>query len=193
MTAPSWTLPTDADEVDDLASVGVHLTGEGEIAWPDAQHAIDATASQLMRSLAKLNADLDRYSQSRADEQKLVTERYERLTAKLAERKARLESWVRQLAESSDFGDKKSRELAWGTYGRRLVPDHLSIADKKKLLSWCHLLAPELITIKQEETLAQKKIETFFRTTGELPDGCEFTAAHDEPFLKLALLQEAGS
>jgi hypothetical protein len=190
MTNAAFQLPTEQDEIDDLAAVGVQLTGEGEIAWPDAQCAVDATASQLMRVLLGVSADLNRYTIAHVEEQKLIAARYDRMTEKLALRKARIESWLRQLAEQSDFGDKKSRELSYGVYGRRLIPAHLSIADKKRLMSWCHLCAPDLITIKQEETIAQKKVEQHFKTTGELPEGCTFEPAHEEPFVRLAAPQE---
>ena len=182
---PEWLATAEEDERAILLAFGVHLTDEGSLDLPSAQCAIDASASQLLRTIGAVEHDLARYAAARAEEQTLIQLRYEQFTAKLIERKARLEGIVRQYATMSDFGDKKSRELAYGTYGVRAVPDHLSIADKKKLLGWCHLSAPDLITIKQEETIAQKKVEAHFKATGELPDGCEFTAAHDEPFLRL--------
>ena len=190
---PAWLATIEDDERADLAAVGLQLSPEGALDIPDVQSAVDATASQLLRVIGGLTADLKRYGDARAAEQHLIEARFEAVTAKLVDRKARLESWCRQLAAQSDFGDKKSRELAYGTYGVRTVPDHLSIADKKKLLGWCHLSAPDLVTIKQEETIAQKKVEAYFRSTGELPDGCEFTPAHEEAFIKLAVLQEVGS
>jgi hypothetical protein len=191
--APAWLATIEEDERADLAAVGLQLSPEGALDIPDAQSAVDATASQLLRVVGGLERDLKRYDDARAAEHKLIEARYAEVTAKLADRKARLESWVRQLAAQSDFGGKKSRELAYGTYGTRTIADHLSIVDKKRALSWCRLSAPDLLTIKQEETIAQKKVEAHFKATGELPDGCEFTPAHDEPFIKLAILQEGAA
>jgi hypothetical protein len=194
MTAAAFTLPTEQDEINELASFGVKLTVEGALELPDAQAAIDASASQMMREIGVLEASIDRYSATAAEEHRIVSERYDRLTANLAEKKARLEGIVRQYAAMSEFGDKKSRELAYGIYGTRIKPDTFSINDDAKALTWAKKQTDKVRAMlvswsspKPKERVLQSDAKKYFTETGDMPDGCEFTPAHEEPFVTVAI------
>ena len=183
MTA-AFTLPTEQEELDELAAVGVRISAEGSLELPDAQAAIDASASALMREIGVLQASIDRYEATSAEEHRLVQLRYARLTSKLVEKKARLESIVRQYAAMSKFGDKKSRELAYGTYGLRLKPDTFSITDDVAVLAWAKKQADKVKAAlvswtnpKAKERVLQGDAKKYF---------AEFAAAHDEPFVTVA-------
>lgn len=193
MTA-AFTLPTEQEELDELAAFGVRISTGGSIDIPDAQELIDASASQVMREIGVLQASIDRYSKGAAEEHRLISERYDALTSKLTEKKARLEGIVRQYAAMSKFGDKKSRELAYGTYGLRLKPDTFSITDDVAVLAWAKKQADKVKAAlvswtnpKAKERVLQGDAKKYFAETGELPDGCEFAAAHDEPFVTVAI------
>jgi hypothetical protein len=189
-----FSLPTEQEEINELSAFGVKLSVEGALEIPDAQAAIDASASQLMREIGRLDASIERYVEAGAEEHRLVTMRTETLTSTLIERKARLESIVRSYAALSSFGDKKSRELPFGTYGTRLKPDTFSITDDGALLSWAKKQKDEIkaklvswTNPKPKDRVLNDAAKTYFVETGDMPEGCEFTPAHDEPFVNVEI------
>lgn len=189
MTSTAFSLDnTDTEERDELRAYGITLSDAGEAQFPDAQSARDAAASQLLRQIGRLDADLDRYDKARGDEHRLIQQAWERNAAPVAARKAVLESILRQLATCSDFGDAKSRKLTNGVYGTRMSVERVSIEDQKECLAWSLANAPELISEKPaEQRVLQKAVETYFKAHGDLPDGVLHTPAHDEPFFKVEI------
>ena len=100
-----------------------------------------------------------------------------------------LEAIGRDLAEHADFGNKKSRDVGFGTYGRRKVPESVKVVDQEAAVTWLtEILAPAAIRVKETRTVDAKEAKPIvlahLQRTGELPPGFEHTAAHDEPFIK---------
>ena len=187
MTAHAFNVPTD-DERAELAALGIELSDSNVLHFPTEQAARDAAASRLLRAVGRLDADLERYATARAEEHRLVQEAFERLAAPVADRKAILESMLRQIAEFSDFGDAKSRKVTNGVYGRRLTPERISITDQKKCLAWALTNEPSMVSEKPaEKRVLQSAVEAFVKRTHCLPDGVEHTMAVDEPYFRVEI------
>ncbi len=176
--APMFVLPTEEEEYQSLSQFGVDLSA----GQPAAQ--IDATASDLMRLIARERAEADRYHAAKLAEIQKITARYERLTSPHEIRAARYEAWVCELALSADFGKKKSRDVGHGTYGVRRVPARLSILDHAELLAWAKTTAPDLVQEVISEKVPHKALEARFKETGELPPGVDYTPEIEKAFAK---------
>lgn len=176
--APMFALPTEEEEYESLSQFGVDLSS----AQPAAR--IDATASDLLRLIARERAEADRYTLALAGELEQIAQRYRRLIDPHVQRAQRYEAWVCELALSADFGKKKSREVGYGTYGVRRVPARLSVPDPAALLAWAKTQAPDLIQQKIDERVPHKLLEARYKDTGELPPGTEYEPEREQPFAK---------
>ena len=186
MTAAAFWLPNDAEERAELAEYGITVSDDGALQLGTEQCQRDATASQLLRKLGEHAQDLTRYADAKAAEITLIVERYDKHIAPVENRVAVLVSIVRQIALDSDFGNAKSRKLSYGTYGVRTVPERIAVIDSKRLLSWARLVAPDLVSVKSEERVLQSAVEKHVKSSGEIPEGCDVTPEHSEPFFRLA-------
>lgn len=153
----------------------------GEVGHRSAAE-IDAFASELLGSLGKVQADRARYAEARKAEKARIDIRYDRIEAPLIAREALLEGAIKALAERQDFGSKKSRETANGTYGRRTKPAHIEIKDGLVLCAWAMEHAPALVTV--ERSVKQKAVSQWYAETGEEPPGTEFHAPTEVAYAK---------
>jgi hypothetical protein len=150
---------------------------------------VDAFASELLGSLGRCEADLQRYAEAENAELARIRTKYEdarnsalaRGIASLRSRRDMLEGAIKALAEQQDFGAKKSRETANGTYGRRTKPAHLEIVDQAKLLEWADG-NPALVTV--EKSVKQKAVNWWYGETGEIPPGTDFHAPQEIAFAR---------
>ncbi len=154
-------------------------------------HEIDAEASELLGELGKCEADLARYAKTEADEIQRIRIRYEdetqshlaRNIAEIKRRRERLENAIKALAERQDFGSKKSRETANGTYGIRRKPAHLFIEDQDALLAWTLQLPISVPgpTVTTTHAIKQKDAQAYYEQTG-----CEMPGCRVEPEQEIA-------
>lgn len=181
-------------------------SGEGaafELAPPSAQAEIDAAASEMLRRIRGVQRDRARVAAARAAEHALIDRRYDAQDAPLAKREAFLASIVHTLALRADFGKKaKSRKVGHGEYGRKQVSEKFEIRDEAATRAWAMEDAPELVRGavkvpylelrgKLAEYAAGAKLEVlksdvagYYKSTGDLPPGCEIIPAYDEPYCK---------
>ncbi len=177
--AMPFELPTEQDELAELSQFGIDLSPN----QPPEQ--IDATASDLLRLIARERAEAERYHAAKLAEIQKITARYERLTSPHEIRAARYEAWVCELALSANFGPKKkSRDVGHGTYGVRRVPARLSILDPAELLAWAKTSAPDLVQEVVSEKVPHKALEARFKETGELPPGVDYTPETEKAYAK---------
>jgi hypothetical protein len=146
---------------------------------------IDAFASEFLGSLGQVQADRKRYADARKLEKERIDARYDRIEAPLLAREALLESAIKALAERQDFGPKKSRETANGTYGVKTKPAHLFIDDQDALLAWTLTLpldkGPVVTTVC---SIKQKDAQAYYKETGcEMP-GCRFEPEQEIAYAK---------
>lgn len=201
-----FTLPTEADEIAELHALGVGVVVDGDkhaltADVKDAAEA-DAVASHLLRKLAEAQADRARTAKAFEIERDQLLQRYSRLFEPHTSRIAFLESMLANLASTVEFGKKKSRDVGYGTYGRRQVRAHLEIVDDAKALAWAIEKAPSAVKALVALDIARARalgvdagaklsllktpLSDYFATTGEEPDGCQWVPARDEPFFKVA-------
>lgn len=177
-------LPTEQDEWNELASIGIVL----DDSTTNAQ--LDAWASEVCRRIAEQRAEIERYNEAEAAEIARIQMRYAAMRDRHERRVQELEAIGRDLAESADFGSKKSRDVGFGTYGRRKVPESVKVVDKDAALNWAIEHAPDAVVEKIERrvnaAVVKPAVLNVLKSTGELPPGFEHTAAHDEPFVKVA-------
>jgi hypothetical protein len=142
---------------------------------------IDAFASELLGSLGRCNADIARFDEAEANEIARIRFRYARFKNTVESRRAMLEGAIKALAEQQDFGTKKSRETANGTYGRRTKPAHIEIVDAEKLVDWA---MPNLALLTVEYSVKQKAVNRWYSETGEIPPGTVFHAPEEICFAR---------
>lgn len=152
----------------------------GELSAPE----IDALASDLLREMAECEREIKRYEEARFAERIRVDMRYGMLVERQEHRREELMRAVHALAERVDFGKKKSRDVGFGTYGRRTVPERVMIADPAACLAWALRTDPALVRVVEKRDVPHSAVHFHFKNTGELPDGCEHTPARDEPFAR---------
>ncbi len=145
--------------------------------------------------------DIEGYGQS-DDERTLA--RYLRRLAQIADERARVKEWCeRRLAslESQERGieyvygalarditrrmlaggKKKSIATPWGTAGFRTQAARLVIAEPEKLLL---LEAEHPEWVKVEKKPVHAAVNEYFKTTGDIPAGCEITPEQEKFFTK---------
>jgi hypothetical protein len=181
-------LPTEADDIADLALVGIIIPAEGsnaDVEFPHEAARLDAAISETLRQLARLQLDVARYKAAQAAEQKAVAARYARLIDPLAARAAWLESVGKQLALEAKFpGKAKSRNVAFGSYGKRTVIEHLGVTDEKALLDWAEKEDKSLVDVKETRRVLQGAAEAYYKRTKKVPPGCTLTPEYENPFVK---------
>lgn len=187
-----FTLPTDEDDLAELASVGIRMNARVPLGYEANPGAVDDVSldvqiGSVLRQLGRTSADRSRYVRACAAELAQVQRRYDRIMQPLVEREKMLIAIGEHLASQAHFvGKSKSRKTAYGEFGTRAQPERISIENADELLAWAEKDAPQLI---QTETIIKKKIpqarvKEFVQSTGELPPGVVQTAAFDKPFLK---------
>lgn len=185
MTAPAWLLDSDADELADLAAVGIDLN------QPMSDANLDAAASHLLGKMADDTRDVMRYTEARDAEVARIRARYESLITPISARMLSYEEAVREIALRADFGKKKSRTVGNGSYGVRSVPERVEITDKALALEWAKQHCPGAVQVETVEKISHKAIAPAIlarvHANGEQPDGFEVHAAHDSPFAKVEI------
>lgn len=185
MTAPAESvLPSEQDEWNELASIGIVLDDSATGAQ------LDAWASEVCRRISAERAELARYNEAEAAEMARIQMRYAAMKNRHMRRVQELEAIGRYLAEHADFGAKKSRDVGFGSFGRRQVPEKVSVVDAEKAVEWAKANAPAAVVTTVAERVDVKAVKpmvlAYLKDTGEVAPGFEHTAAHDEPFVKVA-------
>ena len=178
MSAPAWQLPSEHDEIDELAALGILLE------QPTADAQLDAIASDALRLMAEAELEVERYDAAEKLELEAIHARYDRLRHRHVARRDEAERLVMACAERADFGKKKSREVGFGTYGLRTQPPRIEVLDKDALLTWAKLNAPSLVRAVTKEDVPHKELSAYFKATGDLPDGCEYHPETARSFAK---------
>lgn len=168
-------LLTDQDQEHELARALERET-------PPTPAEIDALVSGYLREMQTHAVDIARYQEARKLEHQRIDLCYDNFVRGPQAEYDRLDALVCAFAEKADFGKKKSRDVAYGAYGRRTEPARVKIVDPDKLLAWCHANAKTLITWK--ESVKHASIAEYFAQTGALPDGVEWTPESECAFAR---------
>jgi phage host-nuclease inhibitor protein Gam len=186
MTAPAFLQNVDQEELDDLATV---LEGYPN-APPVADADLDAVASIALREMAREQAELERYEAAMRAETGRIEERYARLMVVHETRRVRAEEIVKECARRATFvGKAKSRKVGNGTYGKKLVPERVTITDKVQALAFAKTFCgPEAVKVKTEESVVHSVVAPVviagLRASGALPNGFEHVGEHEEFYAK---------
>lgn len=182
----SFLLDTDAEEREELAALGVPLTPPAGATAVE----IDAFASDLLRLLGEAEADRARYEEALTAEIQRLRMRYGARINRAAIRANMLRRSVCALAETQDFGGKKkkSREVGYGSYGRRFVPAAVKIVDQAQAIAWAEAEQLGVVEIIEMKKLPHKVLAPIVldivRETGEVPPGFDVIAEHEENWCK---------
>ncbi len=179
-----WRLPTDEDEIADLASVGLML--DDPIAADQPRR--DAFASWLLESMARADLEIAERERARDMEIAIINARYERSLARLRIRRLEKESQVKVLAEisalSGGFGKQKSRTVGYGSYGGRKKPERLEVTDAAEVLNWARGSNPALIRVTTREDVPVAPLAEYFKASGEDIPGTRIAPESTEWFAK---------
>jgi phage host-nuclease inhibitor protein Gam len=115
------------------------------------------------------------------DEIERVKEQTAKIVSGLESRLRSLE-FFRPVAEDTarrliGGGKAKSVKLVWGTIGFRTSPPRVDICDE-------HSLDPLFVKIETVKKPDKTAINEHFKSTGEVPRGCELIDAHEKFYVK---------
>lgn len=160
MSEPFTLDGADDDLIADLCAVGL----ANDQALPDEQEALDAAASQTMRIIRALDADLNRYTMAEDAETALIHARYRVLMESIERQRGQLAAVVERIAAQSEYAGKaKSRKTPYGTFGVRKLPERFEIVDAAALLAWAKVNAPGIVTeTEPKERVLQKDAANLF-------------------------------
>jgi hypothetical protein len=148
MTAPAgipdWLAQQDEAEREELAALGV---AADTTAAPVSQAEVDALASRLLRAMGLVQRELEELRAARDREIAFISAQYGARGERLARRWTFLESAIKGLAQLADFGTKKSREVGFGTYGRRKLPARVVVEDEATALGDLTEHAPHAVRV----------------------------------------------
>lgn len=185
MSAPAESvLPTEQDEWDELAQIGIVLQG------PTSDAQLDAAASEICRRLGEAQADLKRFQEAEQAEVMRIEMRYSALCEPLEHRIAQLEELGREVARRADFGKKKSRTVGFGSYGRKKKSERVKIIDPAAAIEFARAqkiegaIASETIEKPVHKVLEPAVIAYVHENEGVVPAGFEHFEETDEPFVK---------
>lgn len=156
---------SDQDEQDELARV----LGEN----PSAAK-LDAIASDYLRRIGEHDKDLARFDEAEKAEIEMVKRRYANSAQGVREDRARCIAAIEAIIARQDFGPRKSRKVAYGEYGTRTKPAHISIVDDQQCVNWALGMNTELGLLTTTYSVKQKDVSLWYARTGEIPPGCEF-------------------
>ena len=187
MSAPAESvLPTEQAEFNELASISIVLEG------PTTDAQLDAAASEICRRLGEANAELDRYEEAESAEVARIEMRYAALCEPVQKRISQLEELGREIARRADFGKKKSRDVGFGSYGRKKKSERVKIIDAAAAIAFARAQeidgAVEVETVEKpvHKVLEPAVIEYVRKHEGEVPPGFEHFSESDEPWVKPA-------
>lgn len=186
MTAPAFLENVDADERAELEGL------TGILAQPLDDVGLDALASHALRIMAREQAEINRYKAAYAAEVQRLAGRYEALIEPHTHYLAQAEETVKECARRAQFvGKAKSRKVGNGQYGRKTVPEKVSITDKVLALQFAMTADPflkEMVKQKTEYTVVHAAVVPavlkHLKETGEVPLGFEHVGEHEETYAK---------
>lgn len=185
MTTPAVSvLPTEQDELNELASIGIVLDG------PTTDSQLDAWASEVCRRLAIEVTEIERYTEAEKAEIARIQMRYASMREPHERRAQDLEAIGKDLAERADFGNKKSRSVGFGSYGRKKSKERVKIIDETAALAFARglnldgAIKTETVEKPVHKVLEPVVIEYVHKNEGVVPAGFEHIEARDEPFVK---------
>jgi hypothetical protein len=184
MTAPAFLENVDQEERDELASL------IGQLQQPTGDADLDAVASRALLEMAREDAEINRYAAALKAEMERIEARYIMLQLPHVQRRASAEEIVKECARRAQFvGKSKSRKVGNGTYGRKTVPEKVSIVDKVAALRFAQAeCPPEAVKEKVELTVVHAIVAPVvlarIHKQGLLPNGFEHVSEHEEFYAK---------
>lgn len=161
-----------------------------ELAGPIGIPQLDAVASEICRMLGESTVELARYIEAENAEIARIQMRYRALRDPVTDHILRLEAIGKEVASRSDFGKRKSRKVGFGMYGRRTVPERLSVVDQDAALEWLTVNAQGSLAIREQIKRsvdlkeAKPVVLSHLKATGEVAPGFDHAEAREEPFIK---------
>jgi hypothetical protein len=198
---PNWLVEVDEEERRELEALGLVADATRE---PADQAERDALASRLLRALGYVRRDREGRQAACAKEVLFIQDRYAGDIERLDRRATFLESAIEALALQANFGSKKSRDVGFGTYGRRKVGAKPVVDDEPAAIAWAseHALEVLVLSVKlpfnraadqypdllDEKTTRQsidkRALDARILSTGEDVPGVRIEPEREEPFAK---------
>lgn len=183
----AFALPTDQDELAELAAVGIVFDGTDSLTADNADAAsYDAAASMLLRRLAAQAAETGRLVAAMKKEQQLIADHYRRLITTADARETASRRQLKLLTASARAAgfltSRQTRETTFGEYGWRRSPETVRVLDDQALLAWARTAQPALVkrTEKVTETVPLAAVKSvalaLVKSGDECPPGTEYVA-----------------
>jgi type IV secretory pathway VirJ component len=140
---------------------------------------LDRWIGWRLRRIANERAEMDRNMAVAKAEVERYTAWLEEENASHARSIEWLESQVRAAAQTYDFGSKRSRKLAEGTFGFRTTPGKTAITDPDAAVAFAKAKG-----IPVKESVGVREIKEWIDSTGEVPEFVEQTPPVDTFYVK---------
>ena len=156
MSTEPFLLPTDAEEREELAAAGFLTVDLGDDAAAvslsgDDLASIGAAASFYLRRMARLTEQKCLVEDVRAREREIVDAVYagqlSTIDYKLGELRRNVEQLVRAADRLGAFVKRKTMAVAGGVFGKKAIPERVTIADPAVALEWAEEGAPSAVLV----------------------------------------------
>jgi hypothetical protein len=157
------------------------ITDDAEAA-PSNPRELDGWIGWRLRRIAAARAEMEHNMAVARAEIEKYTRWVEEENAGHARTIEWMESQIRAAAMSYDFGTKRSRRLADGTFGFRTTPGKLTITDPVEAVEFARMRG---IPVKVVESVGVRELKEFIDSTGETLPFVEQTPPTDTFFVRV--------
>lgn len=155
---------------------------------------VEATAGWWLRRLGELEAEIAALETREEAELARVRGHYAALRGPIETKAGAFRRAIEAVAASVTWGKRKSIDLAWGTFGVRTKPAAVVVKDQARAVAWARAHVPDAVVVK--ETVAHKVVAPvvmqLVRSTGEVPEGFDYTEADVVPYATPSSLASHG-
>ncbi len=178
-TLPAWLIDADAEEQRELEALGVVIDPTFQ---EEAQR--DVLVSSLLRARHEHEQDVERYDAAEKLEHDRIAQRYGRLKAPAQRQLMRLAAFLVHIINQATFtGKNKSRNVGWGSYGRRMTPAKVDITNMPELVSGMRVIDPKAVkvtvTVNAELVEHITTVITDLMASGKLTGGVYVSAVSE--------------
>lgn len=143
-------------------------------------------ADYVLEMISTLRRQVEENERVEAASIARIKARTELLNAPLGKRIGHFEATLRAWAEANRerllSGKAKSRKLHHGQIGWRKSGGGLVVVDEAMALGWARLNSPGAVRTREE--IDKAALKAVFRSSGEIPLGCDVEPERDEFFVK---------
>lgn len=160
--------------------------------WRDAETLtgadLDSYLDYLLSEIADAEAEIQRNNETAEKRMQMIRDWRDRENAVIQRQIDFRSIQIEQVARAYDFGRRKSRSLASGSFGFRRAQTKVTVLDKGAALAFSKR---EGVPFKTEESAYVGKLKEYYDSTGRTPEGCTVEPGGDDRFYFSTVSQDS--